>query len=58
MAMHVERRGDEYCVVIPRQALEAMRLSEGAAVEISPVSEPEKPVIRYISVEEALEAFH
>lgn len=59
MVMRVERRGDEYCVVISQQALEALRLSEGAAVEMHPVAEPEKPLaIRYVSVEEAMESYY
>jgi len=59
MVMRVERRGDEYCVVIPQQALEALRLSEGAEVELRPVGmEPSQPsAIRYLSVEEALESY-
>ncbi len=57
--MRVQRRGDEYCVVIPQQALEALRLSEGAEVELRPVeTEPSQPgAIRYLSVEEALESY-
>ncbi len=44
--------------MISQQALEALRLSEGATVEMFPVAEQEKPVIQYMSVEEAMEAFH
>jgi antitoxin component of MazEF toxin-antitoxin module len=56
MAMRVERRGDEYCVVLSREALEALRLAEGAEVEVHPVGAQESD-IRYISTEEALEAY-
>ncbi len=54
--MRVERRGDEYCVVISREALAALRLAEGTEVEVRPVS-AEESGIRYISTEEALEAY-
>jgi antitoxin component of MazEF toxin-antitoxin module len=56
MAMRVERRGDEYCVVLSREALQALRLAEGAEVEVRPVGAQEND-IRYISTEEALEAY-
>ena len=56
MAMRVERRGDEYCVVLSREALQALRLAEGAEVEVRPVGAQESD-IRYISTEEALKAF-
>jgi antitoxin component of MazEF toxin-antitoxin module len=56
MAMRVERRGDEYCVVLSREALEGLRLAEGAEVEVRPVGAQENG-IRYISTEEALEAY-
>jgi antitoxin component of MazEF toxin-antitoxin module len=63
MAMRVERRGDEYCVVLSKQVLEALQLTEGAEVEVRPVeangaSEPDGiRAIRHLSVEETLEAF-
>ena len=56
MAMRVERRGDEYCVVLSREALEGLRLAEGAEVEVRPAGAQENG-IRYISTEEALEAY-
>jgi len=37
MVMRVERRGDEYLVVLSERALAALKLTEGAAVEITPV---------------------
>jgi antitoxin component of MazEF toxin-antitoxin module len=61
MVMRVERRGDEYCVVLTQQALDALRLTEGTAVEIRPVatvsngtqaSEP-----KYVTVAEALASY-
>jgi antitoxin component of MazEF toxin-antitoxin module len=59
MVMRVERRGDEYCVVLSQQALDALQLTEGAAVEVRPVeSNGARPTeTRYVSVEEALEAY-
>jgi antitoxin component of MazEF toxin-antitoxin module len=56
MAMRVERRGDEFCVVISREALETLHLAEGAEVEVRPVGVAESD-IRYISVDEALDAY-
>lgn len=52
MAMRVERRGDEYCVVLSAEALKGLRLAEGAEVEVRPAG-----AVRYISTEEALEAY-
>jgi antitoxin component of MazEF toxin-antitoxin module len=62
MVMRVERRGDEYCVVLSQQALDALQLTEGAAVELRPVEVAAGATNsgtehRYASVEEGLEAF-
>jgi antitoxin component of MazEF toxin-antitoxin module len=62
MVMRVQRRGDEYCVVISQQALEAMKLVEGAEVELRPVSSTNggtavETLHRYATVEEGLDAF-
>jgi antitoxin component of MazEF toxin-antitoxin module len=61
MAMRVQRRGDEYCVVPSREELEALHLSDGAEVEVRPVNgggKGNKPAEhRYATVEEALEAY-
>jgi antitoxin component of MazEF toxin-antitoxin module len=59
MVMRVERRGDEYCVVLSQQALDALQLTEGAAVEVRPVeANGARPTeTRYVSVDEALEAY-
>jgi antitoxin component of MazEF toxin-antitoxin module len=61
MVMRVERRGDEYCVVLSQQALDALHLTEGAAVEVRPVefnvATNSGAEHRYISVEEALDAY-
>jgi antitoxin component of MazEF toxin-antitoxin module len=56
MAMRVERRGEEYCVVLSREALEALRLAEGAEVEVR-LAGAQEGGIRYISTEEALAAY-
>jgi antitoxin component of MazEF toxin-antitoxin module len=56
MTMRIERRGDEYCVVLSREALAALQLAEGAEVEVRPVSAQDGD-IRYISTDEALEAY-
>ena len=53
MAMRVERRGDEFCIVLSREALEALRLAEGAEVEVRPAGAQESD-LRYLSTEEAL----
>lgn len=56
--MRVERRGDVYCVVFSREALAALGLAEGDAVEVRAVSPAGNEVeIRYATVEECLEAF-
>jgi antitoxin component of MazEF toxin-antitoxin module len=57
MAMRVRRMGDEFCVVISRQALEELRLSEGAEVEVRAV-ESTPASAEYVTVEEALESYH
>jgi antitoxin component of MazEF toxin-antitoxin module len=58
MAMRVEQRGEEFVVVIPREAVEALHLTNGAEVELRPVDQPEtKTRVEYASVEEALESF-
>jgi antitoxin component of MazEF toxin-antitoxin module len=62
MVMRVERRGDEYCVVLSQEMLEALHLTDGAEVELRPVGvaadatdSGEKH--RYATVEEGMEAF-
>ena len=57
--MRVQRRGDEYCVVLSREELQ---LSDGAEVEARAVNggrNGDKPAAehRYATVEECLEAF-
>jgi antitoxin component of MazEF toxin-antitoxin module len=54
--MRVERRGEEYLIAVPREALDAMHLAEGAEVQVLPVEVAKNP-IRYLSVEEALTAY-
>ena len=59
MVMRVQRVGDEYHVVLSAEAIEALHLSDGAEVEVRRVeADPNRPgTIRYISVEEALDAY-
>jgi antitoxin component of MazEF toxin-antitoxin module len=62
MVMRVQRRGDEYCVVFSREVLEALRLTDGAEVEVRAVAGGANGAQattghRYASVEEGLEAF-
>jgi antitoxin component of MazEF toxin-antitoxin module len=56
MTMRVQRRGDEYCVVLAAETLESLGLAEGAEVEVRPATVRESG-IRYISTEEALAAY-
>jgi antitoxin component of MazEF toxin-antitoxin module len=58
MTMRVQRMGDQYCVVLSAEAVEALRLVEGTEVEVLPLAVQEDSTrIRYISTEEALEAY-
>jgi antitoxin component of MazEF toxin-antitoxin module len=56
MAMRVQRMGDQYHVVLSAEALERLGLAEGAEVEVHAAGTQESD-IRYISTEEALEAY-
>jgi hypothetical protein len=47
--------GEQYCVVLSAEALEALRLEEGAEVEVRPVGA--QGGIRHISTDEALAAY-
>ncbi len=59
MVLRVQQIGDEYCVMLPREALEALHLSDGAEVEVRAVTKVEAPAVehRYATLEEGLEAF-
>jgi len=57
MVMRVQVVDGEYRVVLPAEAVEALKLKDGAAVQVVPVVEPEKSGHRYMTVEEGLEAF-
>ena len=62
MTMRVQRMGDEYCVVLSVEEIEALHLSDGAEVEVRPVNSEESatnPAMehRVATVEEGLEAF-
>ena len=55
MVMRVERIGERYGVLLTDEAMETLRLTEGAAVEIRPVEEQREIV--YASVEAATESY-
>ncbi len=66
MVMRIQRIGDEYGVVFSQEVLDALHLSDGAEVELRATgpeidaakSEADQPAsIRYVSTEEALEAY-
>ncbi len=64
MVLRIQRIGDDYGVVFSREALEALRLAEGAEVEVRPVANGASATngahvntVRYVSVGEALEAY-
>jgi antitoxin component of MazEF toxin-antitoxin module len=58
MTMRVQRIGDQYCVVLSAEVLEALHLVEGSEVEVRPIiSAGNEDEHRYASVEECLEAF-
>ena len=53
--MRVQRVEGEYRVVLTPEAMEALKLKEGAAVRVLPVDEPEQS--RYVGVEEGMKAY-
>ena len=55
MVMRVQVVDGEYRVVLPAEAVEALKLKEGTAVQVVPVAEPEKS--RYVGVDEAMKAY-
>jgi antitoxin component of MazEF toxin-antitoxin module len=63
MVLRIQRIGDDYGVVFPREALEALRLAEGAEVEVRAVANgangnhPTESKPRYVTVAEALESY-
>ena len=61
MVLRVQRIGDEYGVVFPREALEALQLAEGVEVEVRPLASgtngTQANTVLYVSVGEALEAY-
>ena len=59
MVMRVQRVGEEYRIVLSPEALEALHLTDGAEVEIRRVGpeQAQPATIRYLSVEEALDAY-
>jgi antitoxin component of MazEF toxin-antitoxin module len=60
MVMRVERRGDEFCVVLSREALAALNLTDGAEVEVRLAGSQTTQAgsaSDQVSVEEALKAY-
>jgi antitoxin component of MazEF toxin-antitoxin module len=59
MVAHLQKTSDGFVVAVPAEIAEAWNLSEGSAVELSPLPQavPAERTIRYASVEEALAAF-
>jgi antitoxin component of MazEF toxin-antitoxin module len=59
MVMRVQRIGDGYGVLLSEEAMETLRLREGAAVEIRPAAgEAARPEHRFATVEEGMTAFY
>ena len=58
MVVHLQKLGGQYTAIIPPQMVEEFGLTEGSALEVSPATDgPLARSIRYMSVEEALQAF-
>ena len=55
--MRVQVVDGEYRVVLPPEAVEALKLRDGAPVEITPVPEPGREAHRHMTEEEGMEAF-
>lgn len=57
--MRVQHVEGEYRVVLTAEALAALNLTDGSAVEVLPVAEAPAPssAIRYLTNEEALDAY-
>jgi antitoxin component of MazEF toxin-antitoxin module len=58
MVLRVERRGDEYFIPVPQEALAELHLQEGAAVDVRSAEQTaQAPAIRSMSVEETLQTY-
>ena len=60
MVARVQKISEGYAIVLPEEMLKELNLVEGSAVELRPVQSEDadaRPVIRYASTEEAIEAF-
>lgn len=55
MVMRVQHVEGEYRIVVPPEAMEALKLTDGAAVAVTPVADLE--ISRYVSFEEGMEAY-
>lgn len=55
MVMRVQIVDGEYRVVLPPEAVEALKLSEGTPVRVMPIAETSQP--RYVGVEEGMKVY-
>jgi hypothetical protein len=55
MVMRVQVVEGEYRVVLPPEAVEALKLTEGTAVRVLPIAEPSES--RSVGVEEAMKVY-
>ena len=58
MRLRVQRIGEQYCVVLSAEVMAALRLTEGAEIELCQVPASQENRINYISVDEALKSYH
>ena len=57
MVARLEKTQQGFAIPLTAEMVEALRLTEGSPVEVSPVAEPAeepRPQIRYLSVEETM----
>ena len=57
MVMRVQLVEGEYRVILPPGVVEALQLTDGAAVEILPVAGPARPDLRRMTIEDGLAWF-
>ena len=55
MVLQVQMIENELHIVLPPQAAQDLHLVDGSSVEVKPLPSSDKPNIRYMSTEEALE---
>ena len=59
MVLRLERRGDEYVISVPPEALAELHLAEGGTVEVRATEDAaqRESIIRPLSVEETLQTY-